>query len=80
MMFIAMAFVVIFLYGAPLCGIGSLVACLALRALHRRYLARTQDDPPRRWRRIASILFGVWAGICLLAGAAGWTFILMAGM
>ncbi|MBQ8507612.1 MAG: hypothetical protein IJ466_09320 [Clostridia bacterium] len=80
MAFVAMMFVAAVLIGAPLCGIFFLALSLLFRWLHKRYLLYLQITPVKRWRRVLSIVFGILAGVNLLAGAAGWIFFLIANV
>jgi len=79
MAFVAMMFAFAVLIGCPLCALFYMVLWLIFSRLHRKYLERTADAPPKKWRRILSIICGVLAILNLLAGAAGWAIILCAG-
>ena len=79
MAFIGLMFVFGVLICMPVCGLVFLALSLLFRRLHRRYLLRLAAPPAKKWRRILSILFAVLAALNLLAGAAGWIFMRVAG-
>jgi len=79
MAFFTLLFVLAFPIAGTLGAVFYAVLWLVFRRLHRRYLEWTPDDPPKKWRRILSIICGVLAILNLIAGAAGWAIILCAG-
>ena len=72
MAFVAMMFAFAVLIGCPLCALFYIALWFIFGRLHRKYLERNVDVPPKKWRRIVSMICGILAILNLIAGAAGW--------
>ena len=77
MAFVAMLFAFAVLIGCPLCALFYGALWRIFRRLHRKYLEKTADMPPKKWRRIVSLACVVLAVLNLVAGTAGWVFMLV---